>query len=205
MEVAPRSMLHKQLERLSALGYDAMAESELEYYQYRTPYTQAAQGGYRNLCEAGWYIEDYHVLQAARKEDLNGAFRRHLAASGMSVESTKGEFGRGQHELNIRYAPMLEMADRHTLLKQAVKEISDQKECSATFMAKPDSEQAGSSSHLHVSLWSDGKGRLANAFVGNGEIAGIACSDVFRWFLGRSIRFAAELVVFYAPTVNSYN
>ncbi len=123
----------------------------------------------------------------------------------MSVESTKGEFGRGQHELNIRYAPMLEMADRHTLLKQAVKEISDQKECSATFMAKPDSEQAGSSSHLHVSLWSDGKGRLANAFVGNGEIAGIACSDVFRWFLGRSIRFAAELVVFYAPTVNSYN
>ena len=152
MEVAPRSMLHKQLERLSALGYNAMVESELEYYQYCTPYTQAAQGGCRNLCEAGWYIEDYHLLQAARTEDLNGAFRRHFAASGVSVESTKGEFGRGQHALNIRYAPMLEMADRHTLLKQAVKEISDQKECSATFKAKPDSEQAGSSSHLHVSL-----------------------------------------------------
>ena len=202
--VAPRSMLRKQIERLSVRGFNAMAGSELEYYQFRTSYSEAAQSGYKNLKEAGWYIEDYHLLQAARTEDLNGAFRRHLAASGVPVESTKGEFGRGQHELNIRYSPVLEMADRHVVLKQAVKEISEQLGCSATFMAKPDAAQAGSSSHLHVSLWTDTDGELKNAFPGEGNLAGIACSDEFRWFLGGWMRYAPELMVCYAPTVNSY-
>ena len=204
VEVAPRSILRKQLERLRSGGFEAMAGSELEYYQFRTSYAEAAQSEYRDMREAGWYIEDYHLLQGARTEDLNGSFRRHLAASGVPVEATKGEFGRGQHELNIRYSSMMEMADRHVLLKQAVKEISDQHGCSATFMAKPDAAQAGSSSHLHVSLWTDQNGELANAFPGAGKLAGIACSDEFRWFLGGWMRYAAEFMVCYAPTVNSY-
>ena len=202
--VAPRSMLRRQVERLGRRGFVAKAGSELEYYQFRTSYEEAARSGYRGLRETGWYIEDYQLLQAARTEDINGAFRRHLAASGVPVESTKGEFGRGQHELNIRYAPVLEMADRHLVLKQAVKEISDRLGCSATFMAKPDAAQAGSSSHLHLSLWTDESGEQANAFAGDGDLSGIACSDEFRWFLGGWMRYAAELMVFYAPTVNSY-
>ena len=202
--VAPRSMLRRQIERLRALGFAAAAGSELEYYQFRATYSEGAKSGYRDLRESGWYIEDYHLLPGTRTEDLNGAFRRHLAASGVPVESTKGEFGRGQHELNIRYAPVLEMADRHMLLKQAVKEISDQLGSSATFMAKPDADQAGSSSHIHVSLWTDGDAELTNAFAGQGDLAGIACSDEFRWFLGGLMRYAPELMVFYAPTVNSY-
>ena len=184
VRVAPRSILRRQLERLQSHGFEAMAGSELEYFQYRTSYLDAARSGYRELTEVGWYLEDYHLLQGSRTEDLNGAYRRHLAASGVPVESTKGEFGRGQHELNIRYAPMLEMADRHLVLKQAVKEISDQLGCSATFMAKPDAAQAGSSCHLHVSLWQPGNGELNNAFPGDGKLNGIACSDLFRWFLG---------------------
>ncbi len=202
--VAPRSILRKQLERLGDAGFEAMAGSELEYYQFRMSYKEAAQSNFENLREAGWYIEDYHLLQATRTEDLNGAFRRNLAASGVPVESTKGEFGRGQHELNIRYSPILEMADRHLVLKQAVKEISDQLGCSTTFMAKPDAEQAGSSSHLHVSLWTDRSGELTNAFAGESALAGIACSDEFRWFLGGLMRYTPELMVCYAPTVNSY-
>ena len=93
VEVAPRSILRKQLERLQAEGFDAMAGSELEYYQFRASYSEAARDGYRDLREVGWYIEDYHLLQAARTEDLNGAFRRHLAASGVPVESTRGSLG----------------------------------------------------------------------------------------------------------------
>ena len=204
VEVAPRSILRKQVERLRARGFEAMAGSELEYYLFRTSFVEAAQSGYRGLNEAGWYIEDYHLLQGARTEDLNGAYRRHLAASGAPVESTKGEFGRGQHELNIRYAPVLEMSDRHVLLKQAVKEISDQLGASVTFMAKPDAAQAGSSSHLHVSLWREKDGELTNAFPGDRDLAGIACSDEFRWFLGGWMRYVAEFMAFYAPTVNSY-
>ena len=204
VEVAPRSILRKQLETLRARGFEAMAGSELEYYQFRTSYSDAARSGYRDLHEAGWYIEDYLLLQGTRTEDLNGAYRRHLAASGVPVESTKGEFGRGQHELNIRYAPILEMADRHLVLKQAAKEISDRLGASVTFMAKPDAAQAGSSSHLHVSLWTDTNGQLTNAFPGDGDLAGVACSDEFRWFLGGWMRYVPEMMVCYAPTVNSY-
>ena len=202
--VAPRSILRRQLEMLRSQGFEAMAASELEYFLYRTSYLDAARNGYLNLAEVGWYREDYHLLQASRTEDLNGPFRRHLAASGVPVESTKGEFGKSQHELNIRYAPILEMADRHLLLKQAVKEISDQLGCSATFMAKPDAAEAGSSSHLHVSLWTPANGELTSAFPGTGDLSGIACSDVFRWFLGGWMHYVPELMVCYAPTVNSY-
>ena len=202
--VAPRSILRRQIERLRAKGFEAMAGSELEYYLYRTSFSDAARSGYRDLSDAGWYIEDYVLLQGTRTEDLNGAFRRHLAASGVPVESTKGEFGRGQHELNIRYAPILEMADRHIVLKQAAKEISEQLGASVTFMAKPDAAQAGSSSHLHVSLWTDMNGELANVFPGDSDLAGIACSDEFRWFLGGWMRYVPEMMVCYAPTVNSY-
>ena len=202
--VAPRTMLRRQLARLADAGFEAMAGSELEYYLFRTPYLEAAAQEYRGLDEAGWYLEDYHLLQGARTEDLNGAFRRHLAASGVPVESSKGEFGRGQHELNVRYAPALEMADRHLLVKQAVKEIADRQGASATFMAKWDAAQAGSSSHLHLSLWSGEGERAENAFAGSQELAGVACSDTFRWFLGGWIAYASELAVCYAPTVNSY-
>jgi glutamine synthetase len=198
--VAPRSMLRRQVERAARAGFDVMAASELEYYLYRTSYADAAASDHAGLEPAGWYIEDYHLLQGARTEDLNGAFRRHLTASGIPVESTKGEWGRGQHEVNIRYAPVLEMADRHTLLKQCLKETADRAGASVTFMAKVDERGAGSSSHLHVSLWRGGD----NAFAGDGELGGMACSDTFRWFLGGWMAHAAELTACYAPTVNSY-
>ena len=152
--VAPRSILREQINRIEALNIRAMAASELEYFLYRTSYRDAAQDGYNNLEPAGWYIEDYHLLQGARTEDLNGAFRRYLKDMAIPVESTKGEFGRGQHELNIRWCETLEMADRHVLLKQCVKEVADQKGAAATFMAKPHDTEAVSSSHLHLSLWS---------------------------------------------------
>ena len=56
-----------------------MAGSELEYYIFHNSYRQAAAQGYTALEPAGWYLEDYHVLQGTREESLNGAVRRHLA------------------------------------------------------------------------------------------------------------------------------
>ena len=56
---------------------------------------------------------------------LQRAVRRHLSASGIPVENSKGEWGRGQHEMNIRYTDVLGMADRHTVMKLAMKEIAD--------------------------------------------------------------------------------
>lgn len=200
--LAPRSILRAQLDAARALGgYDSFAASELEYYVFNQTYADAAKQHYHALEPAGWYLEDYHIQQGTRTEPFTAAVRRHLKRSGVPVESSKGEWGLGQHELNVRYADTLSMADRHIVFKQCLKEVAEQQGLSATFMAKPITGRAGSSCHVHLSLWKDG----ANAFAGDqacGPVQGV--SDLFRWFLGGWLAHAPELMVFYAPTVNSY-
>ncbi len=197
---APRSILRRQLAHAEELGYGALGASELEYFIFTDSYRTAARKGYADLEPAGWYIEDYHALQGAREEHFNGAVRRHLKASGVPVENSKGEWGLGQHELNVRYADVLTMADRHAIYKQCLKEVADQQGISVTFMAKFAEDGAGSSCHIHLSLWQDGH----NAFAGEERFGPVHCSDTFRWFLGGWLKHLPELMVFYAPTVNSY-
>ncbi len=198
--VAPRSMLRRQIQRAANMGYNAMASSELEYYIFNDSYREAAQKKFMDLEPAGWYIEDYHMLQGARVEHFNALARRHLKQSGVPVENTKGEWGLGQHELNIRYSDVLTMADRHSIYKQALKEIADALGISVTFMAKYREDGAGSSCHVHLSLWADGE----PSFPGREQVGPVQGSDVFRWFLGGWIAHVPDVMVFYAPNVNSY-
>lgn len=198
--VAPRSILRRQLARAVELGYQVNAASELEYYIYQDSYRGAHDSGYADLQPLGWYLEDYHLLQGTREEPFTAAARRHLKRSGIPVENSKGEWGLGQHELNIRYADLLTMADRHTIMKHCLKEIADDLGCSVTFMAKPHTGQAGSSCHIHLSLFAGD----SNAFAGDAQLGPNAGSDVFRWFLGGWMARLQELMVFYAPTINAY-
>jgi glutamine synthetase len=190
--VAPRSILRRQIGEAKRAGFTAFAATELEHYLFRTSYRDAAAADFRNLEPAGWYLEDYHILQGTRTESFHSAARRHLKLSGVPVETSKGEWGRGQHELNIRYAEALDMADRNVVFKQCLKELADAAGMSVTFMAKFAADGAGSSCHIHFSLWKDGK----NAFAGK--------SEVFRQFLGGWLAHVPDVMVFYAPTVNSY-
>jgi len=195
--VAPRALLHRQLERLRLGGYAAFAASELEFYLYEDSYRAAHEAGHTGLRRAGWYSEDYHLLQGARIEPYVGAARRALRDSEIPVENSKGETGVGQHELNIRYTDVLAMADRHALMKHGMKELADRLGVSVTFMAKPHGDDAGNSCHIHLSLWdADGE---RNVFA-----AGDDRSEEFRWFLGGWMAHVQDFMVFYAPTVNSY-
>lgn len=197
---APRSILRKQIAAAAELGFEALGASELEYYLYETPYREAFESNYQMLDPAGWYIEDYHSFQGTRNESFHGEARRHLRDSGVPVETSKGEWGLGQHELNIRYADVLTMADRHMIYKQCLREIADQQGRSVTFMAKPHQDRAGSSCHIHLSLWKGGEA----AFPGEHQEGHIRCSDTFRWFLGGWIKHMPELMVFFASTINAY-
>lgn len=196
VSVAPRTILRRQVERAGELGYEVDAASELEFFLSRDSYREAHTKGYHDLAPAGWYVEDYHIFQGARVEDYVGAARRALRDSEIPVETSKGEAAIGQHELNIRYADVLAMADRHVVMKEAMKELADAHGVSVSFMAKLHSDQPGSSCHLHVSLRRDG----ANAFsTEEGEF-----TDEFRWFLGGWMRHTPDLMPCYAPTINSY-
>jgi len=88
VSVAPRSILRRQI---GLSSYQCFAATELEHYLFRTSYRDAAQKGYRDLEPAGWYLEDYHILQGTRTESFHGAARRHLKLSAVPVETAKGE------------------------------------------------------------------------------------------------------------------
>lgn len=204
VEIAPRTVLKRQMDRARAAGFLPLGGAELEMFIFRESYESARQKGFQNLEPFGGYIEDYHILQGTREEPLVGAIRRHLDRSGVPVEFSKGEWGAGQHEINVRYADFLEMSDRSVVFKQVCKEIAMQQGLAVTFMAKWHEEAAGNSLHLHASLWD-----LAgdhSLFPGEGELPGlpVGVSDTFRWFLGGLLAHAREVSLFFAPSVNSY-
>ncbi|HKI06515.1 MAG TPA: glutamine synthetase family protein [Thermoanaerobaculia bacterium] len=202
VEVSPRRMLQRQLERAREAGFSVMGGTEIELYVFDDSYAEARAKSYHDLRPMGAYNEDYHIFQGTKEEDLVGAIRRHLDQSGVPVETSKGEAGLGQQEINLRFSEALTQADRNVLYKHAAKEIAWAQGKSVTFMAKWDEKHTGSSAHVHVSLWGvEGGG---NAFPGDRPTGPVEASDTFRWFLGGWMKHARALTACYAPYVSSY-
>ncbi len=203
VEVSPRRILKRQVERLAERGLTPMMGSELEFYLLRQGYGELRQGGFRELRPEVDYVEDYHVLSGGYVDDVLGDIRKHVDHSAIPVEFSKGEWGPGQHEINLRYAEAVEMADRHVIYKLAAKEIAHRAGCSLTFMAKVAPELAGNSLHIHTSLV-DAEGQ--GAFAGDEPLPGtpVTSSPLFRHWLGGLLAHAHELGWFFAPNVNSY-
>jgi glutamine synthetase len=197
---SPRAMLQRQLARLAERGWSAMFASELEFYLFDDSYATAHERHYRGLRPAGRYIEDYHILQTTLEEPVMQAIRTGLHGAGIAVESSKGEWGPGQEEINIRYADALSMADRHAILKNACKEIAALQGKAITFMAKWRDDLAGSSAHVHQSLWdADGKRPLFFDRAGRHGMSPL----MQQWIAGQ-LKYAREITWFLAPYVNSY-
>ncbi len=196
---SPRAMLKRQVARLEAMGYRAMMASELEFFLFRESYDALQDAGYRGLTTLGAYNEDYHIFQTSKEEEVMRAIRTGLNAAGIPVESSKGEASAGQEEINVRYDAALAAADAHAIVKNGAKEIAWSKGRALTFMAKWDNRAAGSSSHVHQSLWTlDG----APAFFDAGEPQGM--SALMRSYLAGLLAHAGEITYFLAPYVNSY-
>jgi glutamine synthetase len=199
--VAPRNILRRQIERAREQRFTAVGASELELYVFSDSYDEIAAKNFVALEPIGRYSEDYHMLQSTKEEPVIAPIRHHLERSGIPVESSKGEWGAGQQEIGIRYSELLEMADRHTIYKQAAKEIAWSLGRAVTFMAKWDERYAGSSMHIHVSLRDAGGKSL---FAGDHEFGGVQVSSTFLWFLGGWMKHIRELFSFYAPYPTSY-
>lgn len=201
--VAPRTILSRQLERARAAGLHPHAGSELEFFLFDETYSTARERGYRDLRTSQSYIEDYHVLSSTFAEPVIGAIRAGVDASAIPVEFSKGEWGPGQHEINLRYAAALEMADRHVIYKLAAKEIAAAQGRALTFMAKWHHDHAGNSLHVHLSLTDDGG---TPAFAGEEPLPGtpVQSSATFRHALAGMLEHAQELALLFAPNPNSY-
>ncbi len=196
---SPRAILKKQVKRLEAMGMKAFMASELEFFLFDQTYDHARESGYRDLRLVSGYNEDYHIFQTTKEEDVMRAIRNGLQGAGIPVENSKGEASAGQEEINVRYAEALTMADRHAIIKNGCKEIAWSRGKAITFLAKWNYSAAGSSSHIHQSLWSlEGK----PLFYDHDDEHGM--SGLMKSYVAGLLTHASEITYFLAPYINSY-
>lgn len=195
---SPRAILKKQIARLTDMGFDPMMATELEFFLFEKSIDDIRKDGFRDLTPISGYNEDYHILQTTKEEHVMRPIRNHLYAAGLPIENTKGEAEAGQEELNIKYDAALNTADFHTIAKHAIKEIAWQQGHAVTFLPKWHKDRVGSSSHVHQSLWKDGK----PAFYDADDKLGM--SQLMKHYMAGLLKYAPDYMYFLAPYINSY-
>ena len=195
---SPRAVLKRQIARAKALGFEAMMATELEFFVFEQTFNHLFDSRYAAMQTLGRYNVDYGIFGTSKEEDLMRSIRNGLYGAGIPVENSKGEAEAGQEEINIKYSDALDTADMHSITKNACKEIAFQHGRSVTFMAKYRTDRAGSSSHIHQSLWQGGK----PAFLDKDAQHGM--SDIMRHYVAGLLTHASDVTYFLAPYVNSY-
>src|SRR4051794_5541088 len=185
----PRYVLRRALERMQALGFDTFnVGPELEYFLFRD------KTGTETLDEGGYFAMT--ALDAAT-EVRNDTIRA-LEAVGIPVEYHHHEVAPSQHEIDMRYASALDMADFTITYRLIVKEIAAKHGVYATFMPKPLFGENGSGMHTHMSLFKEGR----NQFFAEGD--DFHLSEAGKHFIAGLLRHARELSAVFAQWVNSY-
>lgn len=196
--IAPRTVLQNVIDRARAMGFEPACAMELEFYLLRETSQSLLTRHASDLTPLHPRPSTYGVAMGSQQEPIARIIREQMLTYGLPIEACNPETGPGQFEINLRYGPALKAADDAFLFKTGVKEIAAQHELMATFMAKPHTDWAGNSCHIHVSL-ADGDGA---AFFEPEAHQGI--SSTMRHFLGGTLAAMPELTALMAPTPNSY-
>jgi glutamine synthetase len=186
---APRQVLKNVLAKLASAGYEAKAASELEFYLLHGDTFAPTTAG----------LQAYSIANLVEAEKQIEAFERNAQTMGIPLEATLSEYAPGQFEINLRYEEAVAMADHTFLFRNMVKETARQLGYHVTFMAKPFADIAGSSFHLHVSLWKDDK----NVFAFS-EPNPAALPQALLHFIGGCQKYLNSSIAFFAPSINSY-
>jgi glutamine synthetase len=185
----PRYLLKLAIERMNAMGFDTFnVGPELEYFLFKD------DQGTETLDEGGYFAMT--ALDAAwelRNETITA-----LESMGIPIEYVHHEVGPSQHEIDMRYANALDMADHTITYRLVVKEVAKKAGYHATFMPKPLFGENGSGMHTHMSLFNGG----TNAFF-DGEDE-FSLSEVGKAFIAGQLQHAREISAVFAQWVNSY-
>ncbi|HEX3316391.1 MAG TPA: glutamine synthetase family protein [Solirubrobacteraceae bacterium] len=184
-----RFVMRRALERAKGMGFDHYyLGPELEFFLFRND-----QG--TEVLDRGGYF-DLTTLDVASDFRRDTVFT--LRELGIPVEYTHHEVGPSQHEIDMRFADGLTMADNTMTYRIAVKEVALAHGYYATFMPKPLFGENGSGMHTHQSLFRGDK----NAFF-DADDQYFLSSDA-KAFIAGQLRHARELSALFAPSVNSY-
>jgi glutamine synthetase len=183
----PRYILKLNLEKASKKGFTFYLGPELEFFYFKN------DKGTETLDEGGYF--DY-PLDAA--EDLRRDTILALEQMGIKVEYSHHEVAPSQHEIDLRYAEALDMADIVMTYRVVVKEIAKKHGVYATFMPKPLFGENGSGMHTHQSLFEGDK----NAFFNPKDKYYL--SDVAKSYIAGLLTHIKEITLVLNQWVNSY-
>jgi glutamine synthetase len=185
----PRYVLRRALERMRALGFETFnVGPELEYFLFEN------DKGTETLDEGGYFaMTTLDAASGLRQETVHA-----LESMGIPIEYVHHEVGPSQHEIDMRFAPALEMADHTVTYRLIVKEIAKKAGFHATFMPKPIFGENGSGMHTHQSLFTDGR----NAFFDGDDQWHLSAAG--KAFIAGQLRHAREIAAIFAQWVNSY-
>ena len=185
----PRHVLRRAVERAKSMGFDKFfVGPELEYFYFRDSKSTEV------LDEGGYF--DLTTLDAG--SDLRRDTVLGLEAFGIQTEYSHHEVGPSQHEIDMRYADAMTMADHCMTYRITVKEYAMKYGYHATFMPKPLFGKNGSGMHTHQSLFKGGH----NAFFDSDDVYNL--SDTGKQFIAGQLRHAREISSIFAQWVNSY-
>src|SRR5216110_1618558 len=152
----PRYVMRRALERMQSLGFDTFnVGPELEYFLFKD------DKGTETLDEGGYFAMTTMDAASELRQETVGA----LESMGIPIEYVHHEVGPSQHEIDMRYAPALAMADHTVTYRLIVKEVAKKAGYHATFMPKPIFGENGSGMHTHQSLFTNGR----NSFFEEGD------------------------------------
>jgi glutamine synthetase len=185
----PRYVLKQALDRMHALGFDTFnVGPELEYFLFKD------DQGTETLDEGGYFaMTSLDAAWELRNETIEA-----LESMGIPIEYVHHEVGPSQHEIDMRYANALDMADHTITYRLIVKEVAKKAGFHATFMPKPLFGENGSGMHTHMSLFKDGR----NAFFDADDEWTL--SEVGKAFIAGQLQHAREISAVFAQWVNSY-
>jgi glutamine synthetase len=149
--------------------------------------------GHHIRAKMGYFpVPPQDTMQDMRSEMLGS-----MAKMGVKVEKHHHEVASAQHELGMKFAPMVTMADQLQIYKYCIQQVAQIYGKTACFMPKPIYGDNGSGMHCHQSIWKDGQ----PVFAGN-KYADL--SETCLSYIAGIIKHAKAINAFSNPTTNSY-
>lgn len=150
--------------------------------------------GYKPSYKGGYFP----VAPSDTYHDLRGEMVYEMMKVGIRVEAHHHEVATGgQCEIDMRFAPMLQMADQMMWFKYIVRNVARRHNKTVTFMPKPIFDDNGSGMHTHMSLWNEEQPLFAGEQYAD-------LSDMALNAIGGILKHAPAILAFTNPTVNSY-